>query len=84
MAQQNVATTTTAVGASGAISAALATVLIKLDIKFQWEFGPEFWGAMIILIFALPAFIVAAVRWWLRLKQAVQEETEHEENNSGA
>lgn len=69
------ASATTTAGVSGSISAALLTVTVSLDTRVGYDMGVEFWGSVILILFALPAFGIAAVRWVIRLRKTIHEES---------
>lgn len=75
-------TQTTTAAVSGSISAALLTVITSVDTRVGYDMGVEFWGAVILILFALPAFIVAAIRWVIRLKKTIKEESENDQANT--
>lgn len=78
----NVVTQTTTAAVSGSVSAALLTVVTSVDARVGYDMGVEFWGAVILILFALPAFAVAAIRWVIRLKKTVKEESQNDPTNS--
>ena len=70
----------TASNASAAsISAALTTILIILDERVGWNFGPEFWGAFLVVLFALPPFGLLVIRYVKRAKREINDEIEQDQ-----
>lgn len=65
---------TVAVGVSGTAGAALVAIMTKLDARLMWDMGSDFWGSAVILLFALPAFGICAVRYMRRLKRVANGE----------
>lgn len=65
---------TTALAGGGGVGAALVAVCAALDAKFGFGFSIEFWGAVVGLLFGLPAFGIEFVRYILRLRRLAHGE----------
>lgn len=59
----------TAVGSGGTGGAALILIFSNLGPQFDWNYSVEFWSAVVMVMFALPAFGIAVVRYFWRLKK---------------
>lgn len=44
--------------AISALGPALTTILLTLDTRYGWNFGPEFWGAVLFVAFGAAAYFV--------------------------
>ena len=42
----------------GSLGPALTALLLTLDTKMGWGFGPEFWGAVLTVGFGLATFFI--------------------------
>lgn len=41
---------------------ALTAVLLTLDQRMGWGFGPEFWGAVLTVVFGLATFLIPNIK----------------------
>jgi hypothetical protein len=44
--------------AIAALGPALTTILLTFDTRYGWNFGPEFWGAVLFVAFGAAGYFI--------------------------